>query len=148
MVFLLPGVFMAERETVFLTPDQALRSIRRDLRQYDAQIMLLCQIIRLISGGEIVVKRDPNRNGAWISTPARRNMRWLDGLELVEYVCESLEPAYNNPELLVSICGRVFRERAFMDEHPETGQTGIRVETGMEGFRCRQCGRWRPPGAR
>ena len=132
---------MAERETVFLTADQALRSIRRDLRQYDPQIRLLCQMIRLISGGKIFARRDPKRDGAWISTPSGRNMRWLEGPELVEYVGESLEQADIDPELLVSLCRRVFRERAFMDVHPETGQTGIRVETGMEGFRCRQCGR-------
>ena len=131
---------MAERKTVFLTPDQALRSILRDLRQYDPQIMLLCQMIRLISGGKILARRDPDRFGAWISTPSGRNMRWLEGPELVEYVGESLEQADTDPELLVSLCSRVFRERAFMDVHPETGQIGIRVETGMEGFRCRQCG--------
>ncbi len=132
---------MAERKTVFLTPEEALSSICRDLRQYDPQIMLLCQIIRLISGGRIIARRDPNTEGAWISSPDRRNMRRLEGPELVEYACDALEQADEDPELLVSICARVFRERAFIDEHRETGHIGIRVETGMEGFRCRQCGR-------
>lgn len=132
---------MSKRETVFLTPDQALDSIQRDLRQYDPQIMLLCQIIRLISGGKTVVKRAPNGDGAWVSVPGRRNMLWLEGPELVEHVCEGLKAAEMSLESLASVCSRVFRERAFVDEHPETGQPGIRVETGMEGFHCRQCGR-------
>lgn len=132
---------MAQRETVFLTADQALRSIRRDLRQYDPQVMLLCQILRLISGGKTVVRRDPNRDGAWISTPARQNMRWLGGPELVETVCESLEDAHTEPEMLASVCGRVFHARAYTALDPETGQVGIRVETGMDDFHCRQCGR-------
>lgn len=79
-----------KEESVFLTTDRALEAVRLDFRQYDPQIMLVCEILRLISGGDTVVRRDRQKNGAWINVTGQRNMLWMDGPELVGYVCESL----------------------------------------------------------
>jgi len=133
-------VFMVEKESIFLTIDQALEAICFDFRQYDPQILLFCEIVRLISGGGTLVKRDTQKNGAWISEAGRRNLRWMNGPELVEYVCEILTSADLNPEMLSSICARVFRTRVVPTVDPETGHRGLRIETGMETFICRQCG--------
>ena len=131
---------MTEKEAVFLTLDEAVEALCSDFRQYDPQILLFCQTLRLISRGETVVKRDRKRAGAWISVPGRPNMHWMDPQELVEYVCEALSSADLNPELLSSICGSVFHTRAFPAPQADTGRMGIRIETGMEDFHCRQCG--------
>ena len=130
---------MTKKETLFLTRTEALEAICRDFRQYDPQIMLFCQIIRLIFGGDIVAKREGQKNGAWISLPGRRDMRWMDGAEMVEYLCDSLESDLSVP-LLASICARVFQTRASVGVDSATGQEGVSIETGMEDFTCRQCG--------
>lgn len=131
---------MTNKETIYLTIDQALEAICIDFRQYDPQMLLFCEIIRLVSGGATTLKRKTHKDGAWIRVAGRRNMRWLDGPELVEYVCEVLASADLNPELLASISSRVFRTRALPAVDPESGSEGIRIESGMETFHCRQCG--------
>jgi Fe-S-cluster containining protein len=128
------------KESIFLTCERAVEAVCFDFRQYDPQIRVFCRVLRLISGGNIVAKRDREKNGAWISAPGLLNMRWMDGPEMVEYLCEALTTADLNPELLSSICARVFHERAYPEVDPETGGEGIRIETGMEDFVCRQCG--------
>ena len=130
---------MGKKESLFLTRKEALEAICCDFRQYEPQIMLFCQIIRLIYGGSIVAKREGQKNGAWISLPGRRNMRWMDGPEMVEYLCESLESDLSVP-LLASICARVFHTLTYENVDSATGQEGIHIETGMEDFVCRQCG--------
>ena len=131
---------MVKKESLFLTRKEALEAIRRDFRQYDPQIMLFCQIIRLISGGSIVAKREGQKNGAWVSLPGHRNMRWMDGPGMVEYLCESLGSEKLSVPMLASICARVFHTLTYKDVDSATGQEGIRIETGMEDFVCRQCG--------
>ena len=131
---------MVKKESLFLTPEKALEAICRDFRQYDPQIMLFCQIIRLISGGSIVSKREGRKNGAWISLPGRRNMHWMEGPEMVEYLCKSLEPEELSLPLLASICARVFQTRTYVKVDYATGREGIYFETGMEDFVCKQCG--------
>ena len=130
---------MAKKETLFLTRTEALEAICRDFRQYDPQIMLFCQIIRLIFVGDIVAKREGQKSGAWISLPGRRDMRWMDGEEMVEYLCNSLESDLS-VSLVASICARVFQSRTSVEVDFATGQEGVSIETGMEGFVCRQCG--------
>ena len=130
---------MVKKETLFLTCSEALEAICHDFRQYDPQIMLFCQIIRLVSGGDIVAKREGQKNGAWISLPGHGNMRWMDGPEMVEYLCDSLNSDLSVP-LLASVCARVFQTRASAGVDSATGREGVSIETGMEDFACRQCG--------
>ena len=111
-----------------------------DFRRYEPQIVLLCQIISILSNGNIVVKRERGKSGAWISMQGQFHMRWMEGPELVETACAAVKRADRDSHLLSSICARVFHERAWEERDPETGQMGVRIETGMEEFRCRQCG--------
>jgi len=131
---------MVEKESLFLNREEAVEAVCRDFRQYPPQIRVFCQIIRLISRGHIVTKREVQKNGAWISVPGSQNMRWMDGPEMVEYVCESLKARAPSVELLASICARVFHTRASTAVDAETGKEGVRIETGMEDFVCQQCG--------
>lgn len=130
---------MAKKETLFLTRTEALEAICRDLRQYDPQIMLFCQIIRLISGGDIVAKREGQKNGAWISLQGHGSMRWMEGPEMVEYLCDSLNSDLS-VSLVASVCARVFQTRVSVGADSATGREGVSIETGMEDFTYRQCG--------
>jgi len=131
---------MSKRDSMFLSREEAVEAVCLDFRRYDPQIILFCQIIRLVSSGRVVVRREARKNGVWISVPGSQNMRWMEGPELVEYVCAEMKGTDLDPRLLPSICARVFQTRAWEDRDPETGQQGVWIETGMEDFSCRQCG--------
>ena len=132
---------MSEKESIFLSLEQAREAVRADFMQYGPQIMLLCQILRLISDGLIATKRESGKNGAWVGEAGHRNMRWLEGAELVRYACETLDGTVFTPDLAASVCSRVFHTRAYPHKEAGKDQTGIRIETGMEDYACRRCGR-------
>jgi Fe-S-cluster containining protein len=127
-----------KKESIVLTFDEAVEAVCADLRQYVPQIFLLCSIIRLGSRGQIAVKRD--KEGAWVGLPGNPNMQWMDGPGLVEYTCAFLKDLEPDPELLSSLCNRVFQNHSSPETDPDTGMSHIRIETRMEDFSCRQCG--------
>ena len=128
-------------ETIFLTAQEALDAVCTDFRQYDPQLMLFGEVIRLISGGKTVFRKDTEKAGAWVSLEGEARMPWLEGPGLVEFMCRAIRESKPDPELLASICMRVFRTRARAHADPESGHAGVVIQTGMEGFLCRQCGR-------
>jgi Fe-S-cluster containining protein len=132
---------MEKRETVFLTPGQALRAAAADLRQYAPQMMLICEVIRLIQGADTVIRSKTREDGAWVRVSGRRNMQWMTGPALVDHLCGLLDGVDRNSNLLLRICSRIFQAPAAPAVDPETGDPGILLETGMENFVCRQCGR-------
>lgn len=118
-----------------MTFRQALDAVCTDLRQYPPQILLICEIVRVVSGNAFV-EGDTVKKGIWIA--GGQNVRWLDGPDLIEYVCDTIRRADPDFESLAAICARVFQSRAFPDV--SEGRPGIWLETGMEDFHCRQCG--------
>ena len=49
-------------ETVFLTREQAVEAVCRDFRQYAPQLLLFCEVLRLVSGRETrFAARDPQK---------------------------------------------------------------------------------------
>ena len=131
---------MVEKQSIFLTTEQALEAICNDFRQYEPQTMLFCEIIRLISDGKITARRETDKDGAWIARAGRQKMRWMNGTELVDYMCELLRNSNLSADSLAPICARVFQTRAYAEAEAESGRRGIRIETGMENFECNQCG--------
>jgi Fe-S-cluster containining protein len=131
---------MNRRDSIYLSIEEAMEAVCIDFRRYEPQIVLLCQIISILSNGNVVVKRERGKNGAWISMQGQFHMKWMEGPELVETACASVKRADRDSHLISSICARVFHERAWEERDPETGQMGVRIKTGMEEFRCRQCG--------
>lgn len=131
---------MTETNRLFLTAAEALESICLDFHQYGSQLLLFAELIRLVSGNDTVVKKDTRRNGLWIGKSGQPNMRWMDGDDLVQYMCTMLHDADLSPAQLTSVCRRVFQTGAALDTDPETGLEGIRIDTGMDTFACRQCG--------
>ena len=132
---------MTDKERIHMTRDRIVASICNDFHQYAPQILLFCEIIRLISDEHTVVKRIPDRpNGIWIKMVGARHMRWLEGPDLVEYMCTLLKTKDLSARMLAAVASRVFQTRVTLSEGTETGQNGFVLETGMEGFECRQCG--------
>ena len=131
---------MTDRETIFLTWQQALEAVCIDFRRYEPQIMLFSEVLRVITDGRAVIKKDARKEGRWVAAQPGSRMVWLDGRALAEYVCKTLFEKDLDPGVIVSVCARVFQTRAFQDIEPQSGRKGIYIETGMEGFACRQCG--------
>ncbi len=129
-----------EKESIFLTTHEAVEAIICDFRQYDAQIVLFAGILPLITDNRIHLKRDHRKTGAWVNRTGKSQMKWLDGPELVEYMCNAIHQTPWDPELLASVCARVFRTRSIPHENTSKGHTGVLIETDMEAFHCRQCG--------
>jgi Fe-S-cluster containining protein len=133
------GVWL-EKASIFLTTREAIQAIIADFRQYDPQIILFSGIIHLITNNQIHLKRTPGKNGAWISQPGTSRMKWLEGPELVDYMCDTIFRTRWHPDLLAAACSRIFQARAMPDEDAASGEVGVRIETHMESFVCRLCG--------
>ncbi len=127
-----------EKETLFLTIDQTLEAIRRDFKQYEPQVLLFAELLRLISDGQSAFKREPGEEGIWIRPPGGSHMRFLEGAALVDYMCTLIGKLKEraDPALMADVAGRVFQTRVRRAGPDEFG-----IETGMERFACRQCGR-------
>jgi Fe-S-cluster containining protein len=129
-----------KKESIFLTIEEAVRAICIDFKQYPPQTMLFAGIITLISNNTIHLKRETRNKGAWINETGQRTMRWLGGPKLIEFMCETISSTQWNPTLMAQVCSRVFQTRAYAANNPDTGDIGVRIETNMETFSCRQCG--------
>lgn len=128
-------------ETLFLTADQALEAVCIDFRGYRPQPMVFSEVLRDLAGDPAACRREPGREGLWIAEKRPGPMRWLEGQPLVAHVCRTLREARPAPDQLAEICRRVFQVPCRPGHHPESGQSGIRVQADMQGFDCRQCGR-------
>jgi Fe-S-cluster containining protein len=139
------GSFSKERamptETLFLTPEQAVEAVCIDFRGYRPQPMVFSDILRSLAGDDAACRREPGREGLWIAGRRRGAMRWLEGDALVEHMCRALRRARPAQEQLAAICRRVFQTPCHAAADPQTGRTAIRIQTDMQGFTCRQCGR-------
>lgn len=131
---------MAKTPSIFLTLREAINAICIDFRQYEPQILLFAEILRLISNDTLHLKRESGQEGAWINDRGGRAMQWMEGRELIAFMCDAVTAAQWSTELMVAVCRRVFQSRVFPEADPATGETGIRIETNLKDFRCRQCG--------
>ena len=127
-------------DSIFLTIAEAIDAMVIDFRQYEPQILLFCSLISLISENEVRFQREAGKEGVWINRRGRRNMRWLGGEELVEYMCTAIRKTPWTMDLLAAACMRVFQSRAIPVTDPETGRQGIEIDTQMDDFECRRCG--------
>jgi len=129
-----------EKDSIFLTPDQAVEAICLDFQQYDPQLLLFSEIIGVLSKGDITVRRTKGACGIWVGMPGVPKMRWLEGPDLVEFMCDFVKRRQPDLEPLAALCSRVFQTRACPDKDLVDGRVGISVLTGMEDFDCMQCG--------
>lgn len=129
-----------EPHSLFLTRDQALKAICLDFRGYDPQPMLFCEVLRTICQDQFNYSREPGKEGVWVSEENHHRMRWLEGAELVEFMCAAVTGALLVPDQLTALCRLVFQAPCRAGRCPDTGRSGVWVQTGMETFACRQCG--------
>ena len=132
---------MANKPSIFLTHREAIDAICIDFKQYDPQIMLFSEVLRLVTGDSLHLKREPGKNGAWINEPGHTTMHWMEGPELIAFMCDTIECADWTSDLMAAVSQRVFQSRILPEVDPVTGKPGIRIETHMEDFHCHQCGR-------
>lgn len=128
-----------EKATLFLTPQQALRAVCLDLRQYAPQIPLMCDILRLISDRDTII-RDPRTGVVWMRRQDHHQLQQMVPAALVTATCHGLERSVLSLETLAVICRRVFQTRVWPSVNAVTGESGLSVSTAMASFRCRQCG--------
>lgn len=134
---------MSGTQSHFLSYAEALHAIRSDFAQYPDQPRLLLDLCPLILGSSRSAAMDAGAGAVWVSRHARqrRAMRKMSFSEFGEMLVSTLDRERPGLYRLAEICERVFETPA----HPAPGGSGsapgIRLETGMEKFRCRLCGR-------
>ncbi len=72
------GVFMVAGESVLLSLKEAVEAVCKDFQQYPPQILLFSQVIQELTKGKTIVKREGQKNGAWV-TDRRASEYALDG---------------------------------------------------------------------
>ena len=137
------GAKMSAENRIFLTPEEALAAIRIDFNQYPPQNRLFLDLGPLILGPEHALIEDPHHDSVWITAPekGRGRMRKCNFRELGDYLCHTLEKIRPDPKRLADLCARVFDANAYAAKNGSEGHEGIWLETGMDEFECRQCGR-------
>ncbi|MFW5908286.1 MAG: YkgJ family cysteine cluster protein [Desulfosalsimonas sp.] len=135
---------MDENEHIFLSMKEAVSAIRIDFNHYPPQTSLFLDLCPLILGPDIAVVNDSHNSSLWISYPGKRRTRQMGRItspDLGRLLVDTLEKSILSPDLMAEICGRVFLTRTKPSYNGIDTQTGIWVETGMENFKCRHCGR-------
>ncbi|MGD8366018.1 MAG: YkgJ family cysteine cluster protein [Desulfobacterales bacterium] len=131
------GRLSPKKDCVFLAPDEVVSAIREDFDQYPPQPTLFLNLCPLVLGPGQVVD-DAKRRGAWTIAESRGRMQLIEYRALGERICRALEQQPPGLERLAVICRMVFHTRAIPGQVHGAG--GIFIDTGMEGFRCVQCG--------
>ncbi len=132
---------MKEKHEIFLSYAEALKAIQYDLKQYPAQPLLLQHLAQLILGEKVLNSEDKQRTGLWVGIGNKCKYRMIPYDQLPDYLCSTLEKNYPPIDILAKICGSVFQERAYAVSRNFGGEKGVFIETGMEEFKCLQCGR-------
>jgi Fe-S-cluster containining protein len=134
------GALLKEKDAIFLNYAEALQAIQHDLEQYHPQPLLLQHLAKLILGEKVFISENKHRTGLWVGAEKKRNCRLIPYEKVPEYLCSILKNDHPPMEKLANICGCVFQERACVCSQTPGGENGILIETGMENFRCLQCG--------
>lgn len=131
---------MNAEDQILLTAREAVQAVCEDFRQYDPQVLLFSELITVVSNGRMVARREPGKKGLWLHQPGKSGMRWMEGDELIEFMCTLVSQAQQDRDKLVAICSRVFRTTAQLQSDPDPNKPAIRLSTGMQDFVCKQCG--------
>lgn len=131
---------MPEKDQIFLTPQEAAAAVRADFSQYGPQKPLFLNLCPLILDKGTLVVKDTRGEGVWISS-AGRSRRWMTYAQLGECLCAALENSSPSLDVLADVCRRVFRTAVYPGRSEDGKKDGLWIETGMEDFNCRQCGR-------
>ena len=131
---------MPERDRIFLTPREGVDAIRADFSQYGPQKLLFLNLCPLIFDKDTLVVKDDRGEGVWMALSGL-NRRFMGYPELGEHLCAALERTPPPAALLADVCRQVFRTAVYPGRSEDGKDDGLWIETGMEHFRCRRCGR-------
>ncbi|MFP4571944.1 MAG: YkgJ family cysteine cluster protein [Desulfobacterales bacterium] len=134
---------MDENKYIFLSMKEAVSAIRIDFNHYPPQTGLFMDLCPLILGPDIAVTCD-SQSSLWIKQARGRRtsrMQRITYPDLGRLLINTLEKSTPSADLMAEICSRVFLTRAEPSRNGIGAETGIRIDTGMENFKCRQCGR-------
>ena len=131
-----------EKHEIFLTRNEVIEAIEFDLIRYPVQKLLLRHLSFLILGENSVLSEDSRKSGLWIIMPESGKRRLVSFDMLGELLIKTIKKSSPDIEQLARICGAVFQEKARAGPGKERAgeEAGIWIETGLELFRCRQCG--------
>ncbi|MDA8137194.1 MAG: YkgJ family cysteine cluster protein [Desulfobacteraceae bacterium] len=124
-----------------LSMAQAMKAICMDFKAYDPQPMLFCEVLRTMPGDMVTYKRGPGQNGLWVSNAQQPRLRWLEGPQLVEFMCAAVCQRSWEPDQLAALCRLVFQTHCRAEICTENGEAAIWIQTDLTGFHCQQCGR-------
>jgi Fe-S-cluster containining protein len=130
-----------DQDRLLLSTEQAVKAICLDFRGYGPQPMLFCEVLRTIHGEDAIFQREPGKNGLWVAAGSRQRMVWLEGAELVAYMCAAVARADLDPRRLAAVCRLVFQTACSPALDPQSHRPAVAIDTGMDAFACRQCGR-------
>lgn len=135
---------MGEKDRIFLSVEEAVSAIRFDFNLYPPQTRLFVDLCSLILAPGFRVSDDPRHGGLWIFTPGRGHisrMKKITPKELGFMLLKKMAAFPPSAEVMAEICKKVFRADTSPSDNCAEGKTGIWIDSGMENFRCRQCGR-------
>ena len=129
------------KETIFLTRRETLRAIEIDFQQYRPQLQTWREITPMILGKDIHVIEDFDARRLWLVSGRRRRMRSITRKELGDHLIRGLERSVSSLECLALICERIFQTNVWKGALNNGGNKGLYIETGMEEFECKKCGK-------
>lgn len=115
-----------------------------DFNRYPAQTRLFIDLCPMILGSEITVSEDIGGNGLWMASPGgrvARKMRKISPRKLAGRLIRKLEIRPPPVFFLADLCSMVFEVPAWPGWDTTGQMEGIWVDTQIEQFQCRQCGR-------
>jgi len=133
---------MPDKQSIFLSTDEAVAAIGSDFSQYPSQITLYSALWPLVFGSEAYMMRDPDRPAVWIKTPDIKELRQVPIEDLGDWIVRRLKQIPVSCDHLARICSLVFQTPVAAGcGLQKDGSTGVWVETRMDDFVCCQCGR-------
>ncbi|BBO66703.1 hypothetical protein DSCA_06330 [Desulfosarcina alkanivorans] len=132
---------MPEKESLFLTLDDALDALCNALLQYPFQLNLISALWPMIFGDGTYVMPGAGSRSVWAKIPGSRKLILCRDDEMTQRIVGRLKRLPPEPERLARLCALVFGARVCADVGTDPDRPpGLRVVTDMAGFVCLQCG--------
>lgn len=131
---------MEKSGSIFLTVEQALDAICRDLQQYEPQVNLMCELYRLLTGRFVPIDARGQAKTVWLPICGQKKMRMISDVDLVAYMVQMLKDESWTPEKMAAACRLVFQTRFHVACEIRSHLPGVCMHMGLETFKCRQCG--------
>ena len=132
---------MKEKDRLFLTVNQAVEAVAKDFEQYPFQRRRVALLVPMVYGDSAYVTGGVKNGTIWLKTPDQKKPIPIDEKQIGRLLIQRLIKNPPTIEKLAEICSLVFQtpcSPACKGESPSV--PGIWVTTGMEMFRCLQCG--------